>query len=909
MNNKENRIAYTTLYQNIHSYNPHFEEQQTRGAQIIAGIISKIDADSGGSDICHVLEVGSGTGEILRHIAQKCDRVKTCTGIDICEYAIQTSELYPVKYYHEESVAGEKQRVTTVNYEHGDFKDIINKKWIESNGINIQQTLILCVGHTAFHFDTEEFLEWLEEVGAPFLLVDWHSTWDDALCHINKTCTPFFEPIRCDTANDASFMLGLKTILDTINKGLVWRGVSAISSLDQSERWIYGPTCQVNMSSIALHGYLRERGYARINSAEYVTGFGRKRLSVFHRENSLGAEFNKSHYKVSCASFLPHLFSAVKFSPDTSYEFSGSIAHLLRNFDSVAVGVVLGYDPHLSFIKYVPIHSGSRDWFKEGSDIDEQCNDCPEEKSGRRCNMAETKLLLQPYAGDERDYLSADRLYYSLLANPGGSLLLSPSTIKNLKAKMSKCDIAFADNGQADYLKATARVLGVSRGKERNKSPYLVMPIYYGSFPIVVIVGRPALHAPRLGKGYWTAVAGQLSDFIKSKISEDVLRDYYIRPLMQEVRTKSSGEPSMISWKQIIKNVYVKPWKSWIEAFPEVELREISEVKNNQLLNMWEDECDRIRNDRWCISKKLEKIYFFGEAERNGDATTEGGVLSQKMTGDSEKDNSTDSVGNKHDPHEGFCGAHLVKLSMVLGASSQKIENFKAMSETLKSQNWIEVISFSAYRDFFFENLALGSTHENDNVAKDAFKNLKCVFCRNHKNTGTLFRFSILGLKNLIAIETGFDIKKIKLSGLEINPFDIVSNNPEPNILEFLKQWVSTKDLPVIECILIRMNKNSNDLTKNFLEQPERVIGDREYVISISLNFIKEVRPIAPGDGSGGISIKNLTDWLMGSTNVHIKIPAEGSKVCSISFVIFAQNDDRNEKGDVIKLRDCHCVR
>lgn len=788
--------------------NPNFMRHQEDVAKFLVEEIHNINRRGDACQIKYIIDIGCGTGEIIKYIkhnlfkdANKKEKIDLeCYGYDCSEYSIKMASI---------DLRGVNFKTISQDV-YFDLEDLDNVEW--------DKTLLLCLGHTLPHFvEIEKFLAKLNKYRPKFFMFDCHENWDMALNHVYQTHRTHFEPNYIDN-NGNTFALA--TTLMSGKQNLVKRGIAKNTNAPDGSWPDYKvPTVQLNKKSEDFIKDIEAQDYHKHTMTTYKSGYGFMNCYLFVAIDENADLSNKTYAKCIKSELLPDIFDF--------REKSKSVLLAVQSFDCLLISVPHPFDSYFTFAEYV---NPTEEWPKI-----------------KRLDH-ETLMVLDKTGGIQEDYPTANGLFMNLLNDPGGSLIRpfvgekqvdkdfkdveedfikrSEKYIKSLRINKDykKIEERFIQKTEkylkelesskdykdvaADFARTSEEYLRILRERDKNEGidnssdenrngiekGLFVLPIFYGALPLMFLICKPmaSFSIYETHQDVFESLLINLYNSIWDMIKFLDIKNAIVRPIVEEYILNNDctcEETAGRQIKNLFRTVYTKPWKSWVLAIPSVEINKLQVVDYQQNnINNYIEECvkDVYSDAVEIFSKAFQDCDFF------------------KRTKDK-------------DTHSDFYKVHLKRLKefwLILDCELEfKMETSRILPNKIKNDendkkliNWLttqlNVLRLTEERSFDQEGKC------QDSSSKLAYIDIKSVFCGDEENQTRKSRFSLRRLSCLLSIYQ---------PTLKIYKNEIIMNKDEEEIIPEageIVNWTTSVDdkdptNDIVNLINILSNKKS----------------------------------------------------------------------------------------------------
>ncbi len=594
-----------------------------------------------------------------------------------------------------------------------------------------------------------------------------------------------------DCEDSPMTLFGLGTIPSPEHRGmfqLVKRGIARATCTHEKQNppmRLLIETEQVMLESVALVEDLsKDSGYLPVSKHEYHGGYGHLVGTLLWKATPAEELIREALYKSFSQSFMPSLLLA-------GYDVDPQIRFYMGQFDRVLIYGLFGTDKYLCFSASYSF----ADSFDPAGQVTEK-DDLPPPmfcippspvsdivRRGTPEVVRNSYLLVQPFSLTQNLLPTADGIFFSLLHSPAGSCVVPPSRTK--RERMVGADKEFA----LEEEKQSARNASILRGLPVNDSAtepdtsaqedhigqgtdthsearvrlwgtkeWLCVPVYVGSFPLFVLFLKPSRAAIRasFSRDYWETFAKELLRAIAGR-SIPLLQSRLFRPFCEELLRlsslsslpRSSSDTDIFRLaEEAIADSMAKPWKSWITAFPEFELRHLpeSEPLNEGVKGALRGAIESVgKSERVKIMNWFSRVRFFSD---DPDAPKEA------------LKNAHDYVTHVHFKRlllaMKYSGVEVDEVSLEAECSETRIlsplkdDLFSALVDSGISENYAKWVVDTVSRMPF---VSASETSGKLDLHEDHFIPLKLVFCRNRAGEGMEYRYSTSALVSLIEME------------------------------------------------------------------------------------------------------------------------------------------------------------
>lgn len=669
-------------------------------------------------------------------------------------------------------------------------------------------------------------------------------------------------PISPCVYHDSSKKPRLTVALATeaLGDDCIRRGIAA-SWCDDDVKFLV-ETCQLRQSKQEIIASIcKQCGYLPIDEIEYTSGYGRMQGTLLWKVEEEEEMVREALYRTMNEHMLPVLLRSAPGAANSRRQLSNlETQSLFHNFEAAIIAGVFGTDDYVCTAAYYDLQriierqsdTGKEKVPENGAPtpISHLIRNQSVNPSSFTYLKANSWLLVQPFSKVQQLLPTADGIYYSLLHSPSGVSLVPPSVEK--RERMVPVDLFFARH-ESRLAKTNIKALTGRRsriGTNELNGEWLGVPIYYGSFPLFQLYLRPnpATDLYKMGKSYWEALAKEMQRIFRRRFEEHV-DTHFILPFMKKlfhlmnrdeeplkgcddcIRQFSAVFAQKLDRRDRMLDDHVcglvetlitksleKPWKSWLSAFPEQDIKLLPEIENrnehlkSRVIDMkkfFYASCERLKVSYW-----FEDIEFFSQ-----DTTR---------------------------AHTNVTFSHYQRLLARLfnkkntAAIEENCREKKCLSpfQSKVKESMLRYNISPLYADWVSSRIAEMPFVEQGRKggAWRPYSALKATFCRNLENTGDLWRYDGLALVSLLQIEFGATCTDDETAYVSRG-----ENNYRPPVHKDICEMV----IPVIKVLCGNMGKRiaKVELKEEDLERPGsqsfKVKADLTLVLDSNLGFLQ----------------------------------------------------------------------
>ena len=503
---------------------PRFAQHQEIAAETI---LSLIDPMIRSQTVSTILDVGCGTGEILKSLATalsaRAPRVQY-VGIDHCRAEIDLAKRSEGCEFHCLGV-----------------EELTSLEDVRRSKIDWSETVVLCVGHTLPHFtDLDAFLGILHSLHPAYLLIDFYHSWDETVRTFRNR-----PDVQCER-EPRIVTDGYETyLLTTTRQGYdqVRRGIEKItpskypSVLENLGFW----TEQRLLTTAEFEETIINLGYVQERSAEYRAGYGWMRAALFSWECQIAKTLNEAYSGI----LAPYVQDLLEEANRQS---------LLLNFATKVAALVLPFDKQRTFARYISLTDGvaaPKEWMQ--------------------VQRASTLTSRHP---------TAHGLYLTLLSQVSSNMVIQLPDLEE-GPQVTTVDLRFRVLEDDFFARSTA-------GTTLN-SGYFVIPFYFARLPLFCLVVKfsDTLPSATTGQAVYTPMLQHVFQYIDGKLRASfdhaVLRSFVDASVTAlELEHKLSRGAALRAIEAAIANAQKKPWKSWLLTMPSQRIGELLIVREQE---------------------------------------------------------------------------------------------------------------------------------------------------------------------------------------------------------------------------------------------------------------------------------------------------------------------------------------
>ena len=641
--------------------------------------------------------------------------------------------------------------------------------------INWSTTALLCLSHTWFHLPQDSLLKAIKLRRPGLVVVDVFHDWDDVVRKFSpergsEALALLDEDERLDC--DRKVIYSLRTELAEEGFPKVIRGIYGRHTTDTSrDKWVIRTTQTLRTSADAIRP--REDSARTLSVLDQVKrskeryGDGFDELTTLidpyfpadtHEPESLANLARDCGYVVikefphdsgwgqmhcvALAALSPEVdrlndawFEAVKdlledvFIAETSETAAFlPVRGLFDQFCKAEAAVIMPFDPHRTFARFVPVRPRQKASDASGSEPD----------WGKLLSRA--KYILEDPNPYQTQFPTAYGLYQTLLGSVSSPIAFPLQQVHGYEA--SAVDIiadaiesSFLDS-QLDTQTVTARpdeqqqeAIQGKQFDDRGRPPYFLMPFYYGSMPLFTLVlESPSglLEASTDALVYYS-LAQNLVRQLQVSLPLEELRWRVIKPFVTAAlpviaTSKASVDERvdhlMTCWRTGRDS---QQWKTWIGTLPSLPVVQVAGVKERN------DAVERVVRQmaKAALSSEVYQVsVWFGQS----------GFFSNESH-DNWADNAPQLQERTNQLEQilkiGSFDSSRPLQSQVLRSLGSRFGPFAVR----RSVQWINFLEGHL-------TVLAGCSTLRCETANSHFLNLKQVFCRNRGNRGASFRFS-----------------------------------------------------------------------------------------------------------------------------------------------------------------------
>ncbi len=634
--------------------------------------------------------------------------------------------------------------------------------------IDLEHSLLLIAGHTIPHFLNWDMMKGtiIKDKLPKYFLLDFHENFDTALDALRKNDSfgyhfliknQCLQTDKCRATEKCVYGLLTKRISN--NTEHIHRGIGFTNYKNNNCELItnkegpktednnyFLPVCttQLNKKSGEFIKDCVDMGYIAIQEFDYINGYGHMNATLMIR--------TLQDAKVANDAYRKHLGQLIKdnlFEDKSTERLKEDVASAFSFFEKILIGAIKPFDSYLTFAEYIrmvermPSIINTDNYGKRSVQI--YCNQCKDaQKPGNNAFQTRKEMLLTPFDYMQTYYPTADGLYFSLLAEPGCGFIVPPALIPEKKYNMCKIDFEFwkiekilmlhNDNffspsqslqqkclevfGQFTIAEGSKKEDKEDRVKIKEES-LLCIPVYYGGLPLIFVLASPKnINLLTTSKDMVEELCRNLGQNIRKYITTDLSLGKLFFELAKAIDTTDYKEEELTALvEKLLENAKSKPWKNWLDTFPEIDIRHKKNVQeeHDNLKKIVADQVKNLKRDaRWNISHIFNNNEFFKN--------------------DGQTDNHT---GYNLDPQNG----HPPKCEPIRKSIINEILTETATDNTAKKIS-------EQIKKWTLNKLEEIKTNNSD--ASKSFKLLKAFFCR--QKDQSYFRFSIKEIEAIIAI-------------------------------------------------------------------------------------------------------------------------------------------------------------
>lgn len=817
---------------------PDFDKDQKASAELIWDrILSRCGTDPDLPRITHVVDYGCGEGTFLKHLAScaegQSSKIKFL-GLDCSQTAIALA----------------KKSRSHVTFEFCDPCPVAALPRSLPAGLNWNNTALLIMAHTWFHFDQECLIKTILTLRPALLLVDVYSSWNSVIAQLyGKNESSLMEHGR-PPENGRTFWLKTERIESTEPKVIrgIWSEASGcdgewlfrtIQSAHTTEE-IFGGVektaelaLQIKKQPSKIPGEVLRKGRTAgklVNPRDKEVGFVRQR--AVHHQTGWGAM--DCHVLVARdpdAGILNEAFFQVigNVIQDSVVKQEAPNAERIRTmlslFDDPSVKkamrgsreamVILPFDPCMAFTRIVPL-------------------------SKIKSEICEHSLLIEHPSRAQTHYPSANAVFQTCLARSSSAQAFATGWAPDYQLTAVDCAIEELELRVLGLNSSDRRMMKRGRwGDEKEYPSYFMLPIYFGSLPLFCLAlkfPKPFEPATTAFDVFYSSLRS-LHDGIMVMLTDEVIGTRILRPWLELIlqssfqadrcRGMTSGtvdeklarvEEYMFG-SALKRNggVVGKPWKSWILGLPSYPINMMASVQaqNNRLWNIWKNE-RRIAemNPSLRISHWFQEAHFFAALDGGDDG-----------------------------PHDKWRpDVHLTRLEL--------LRNIVDITDKKNASRYFGKAITQHYLFEWMKDKIAILQGPDESFKGGAFDELKAVFCKTLGNKGGGIRFSLLRFCCILEAAAPNKVtrpqemmKCLKNAGLDSAYHD---NDPSMLMGDFLEAVHELEDEH--ETVSVSVNNNSVDVTISVTIVLQGNAGGTKCDRFISaFHNLSEVATITPG--------------------------------------------------------------
>lgn len=687
-------VAYQAMRKLRRVLYPHFNEDQKTASERIFRLIHPMLQDG---RIKHVVDLGCGTGEILRGLymhAKKDRDLKdiTFTGLDVDSHEIQEAN-------------GKKRKSSGQHLEFhvGKAEQCFENSLNNYKETDWDKTIIICTGHTVVHFNWEHFkVKFLATKTPKYLFVDYFHTFDWVLKRLSAGDNTVWEVMAWDEKHNASYLRETK-YLDN-EKTKIKRSVVEYKSGERTEKL---SVPQEAMDTQKCRTELKKLNYIEEAEIFYPAGYGLMHGQLYVHESIAAKKINETYHHAvgSLVRQVGTIDEIKKLKSDSS--IAGVLAVSILPFDS-----------HFTFSRYTQLHGDDKP-------------DTPYPTEWMQLDKPRHRTLYP--------YLPAPSLYECFLGSASQMNVLTLSQRPEYPSSVMS-GIKKQNDAEERYLKSQMKRQAL------DKCLFYLLPFYFGRLPlfclIVSFARKPENHAgyveqlKKLHSDISLEMTLHLADFVKQFTYDSI--------------STLGCEQAGTQFEYHMKVAKKKKWKSWVIASPTQELGDEHRTpqKETKCIEHWEDALRSatarplVLGSLWCL-----KGAFFSDSNHEYPKNSHLAKLNIMLQTAGITDNGEVTRQIIVDKLINLC-ARLRQQNNLSGGFFQSCAERSEID--LQPLFWL-VCQLKELVSNLADNVSSGADQKNASVCVPFLK-IKSVFCRSGENKGEHYRFSFCRLASLLEI-------------------------------------------------------------------------------------------------------------------------------------------------------------
>ena len=528
---------------------PEFVDHQNGAVEAIVDIVLGHLADE---KVACILDVGCGTGEMLREIEQRLrsdkkygDKLPKLIGVDSCQRAIT------------EARTGNH----TCRFEQFSAEDLLDiEKRLDLGSMAWDKTLVMAVGHSLPHFEWSAFLTFLIEKQPRFLLIDFYKNWNYAIEHLSHLPPDeAVEEPRQMTGDGSSYLL----YTQSSGPEHVQRGIRLRTKTAYTHEQDLFTTRQFARKTEWFLSELRGKDYVLEKTLEYTAGYGEMHGYFLARTSTLAYQINQDYYAV-----VAPIVAATFRKPSIDAAMG-----LLR---TRVAAVVMPFDHHFPFARYVAIEPAAE-------------NVVPDDR-----------MLIADANTSQSKYPTAHGLFMALLDRVSSAAIVPLPDLKG--ARSTDVDRIFKRKKEDEFFKASSREQ--RQGSSENTADgdddvvYFVAPFYFGDLPLFCLITNfgSGLPVRTTDQNVYASVLQNVARLVQQELHDGLIEDKILWPFVQACFSYLCGDQNGLSTQdainrlnQLFADARNLPWKSWLVTVPSTPIARLAIIqKQKELLEtMW----------------------------------------------------------------------------------------------------------------------------------------------------------------------------------------------------------------------------------------------------------------------------------------------------------------------------------